>query len=212
MFDSAFHKAGEVGLPQFSGVRVMMLPIMIGDLQSVPNDLVNWSSTLSEMFGMCKHHGEVGYLTIDEKTVAPASTHRRSGRHVDGVYQGRCGGWGGGGGGWGSVGNGMLTVSSHAGCRAWNQSFDGFPGWEGECDHLAVQCRDDSETIFAPGTVYWLDGLCVHESLPMTVETKRQFVRLSLPSNAPWFDGYTANPKGVLPTGPILPRRQFMNA
>ncbi len=59
--------------------------------------------------------------------------------------------------------------------------------------------------------VYWMHGLCVHESVPQYKTVPRQFVRLSLPSRAPWFEGYTENPYGVMPTGPILPRREFMN-
>ncbi|CAG4900458.1 hypothetical protein [Paraburkholderia saeva] len=187
----------------------MMMPLIIGDLDSVPDRLEHWNAALHSLFDISTHHGQVGYLTIDEKHVLPKSTHRRAGLHVDGVFQGQSGGWGGGG--WGSVGNGMLTVSSHVGCRAWNQSFDGLPGNDGECDHLAAQCSPDTETLFKANTVYWVDGLCVHESIPMHSPTKRQFVRLSMPSNAPWFDGYTVNEKGIAPTGRILPRRQFMD-
>jgi hypothetical protein len=53
--------------------------------------------------------------------------------------------------------------------------------------------------------------MCVHESVPVATDTERTFVRLSMPSTAPWFEGYTVNPKGILPTGPILPRRTFMD-
>ncbi len=89
------------------------------------------------------HHGEIGYLTVDEREVRRGETHRRAGLHVDGVYNGSAGGWGGGapGGGWGVVGNGMLTVSSHAMCRVFNKDFVGWPGMEGECGHLAELFR-----------------------------------------------------------------------
>lgn len=139
----------------------------------------------------------------------PPTSRARHSPHVDGVFQGRTGAWGGGGS-WGSVGNGMLTVSSHPQCKAWKESLDGVPGREGECDHLVGQCRDKDSQVFQPGDVYWLDGLCMHESLPATEAIDRQFVRLSLPSNGPWFEGYTENPNGVRPTGEILPARAFM--
>lgn len=214
-FHSKFEHKGTVRrLPRFSGTRVMMMPIILGDLDSVPPSLAHYDTTLLKLFEYMdpRHYDKVGYLTIDEKLVRAGETHRRAGLHVDGVYDGKCGGWGGGGGGgggWGSVGNGMLTVSSHAGCRAWLQSFEGEIGKDGECDAIADQCKQ--ATIFEPNQVYWVDGLCVHESMPMRADVNRQFVRLSMPSTAPWFDGYTQNPFGIQPTGPILPRRPYMD-
>jgi hypothetical protein len=51
----------------------------------------------------------------------------------------------------------------------------------------------------------------VHEGLPMAVDTPRQFCRVSFPSDAPWYEGYTPNPLGIKPTGPIHPpRSEFM--
>ena len=208
-FVSKFKHLGKIELPEFKGTRIMMMPIILGDIESIPDFLGDWNKAIANLFEMANCKEGIAYLTIDEKRVEPAKTHRREGKHVDGVFQGSYGGWGGGGG-WGSVGNGMLTVASHPGCRAWAGEFIGRPGWEGECDHLADQC--DEGTLFGANEVYWLDGLCVHESVPMTRAVDRQFVRLSMPSDAPWFDGYTVNPLGVKPTGRILPRRPFMDS
>jgi hypothetical protein len=191
----------------------MMMPLVLGDMASVPDFLAHYRDVIKALFDLGGHAGKIGYLTIDEKRVEAGATHRRTGLHVDGIYQGRAGGWGGGGGGsWGSAGNGMLTVSSAAGCRAFSKEFTGWPGMEGECDHLADQCSDEAATVFGPGEVYWVDGLCVHESMAMAENTTRQFVRLSLPSDGPWFEGYTENPLGVKPSAEILPpRTRFMS-
>lgn len=191
----------------------MMMPLILGDLNSIPLTLQHWKETLGRMFEQCrKHFGSVGYITIDEKEVKAGKTHRRAGLHVDGVYNGSCGGWGGGddGGGWGAVGNGMFTVSSVAGCRAYNQTFEGKIGKDGECDQFVNQLDQSKSELFGANVLYWVDGLCVHESLPMPQDTKRQFVRLSMPSKAPWFEGYSVNPLGVQPTGAILPKRPYM--
>lgn len=208
-FESKFHRAGEVPLPAFSGTRVMMMPIILGDGESVPPELQHYAETLAALFEkmLADHAGKVGYLTIDEKRVAAGETHRRAGKHVDGVFNGSIGGWGGGGGGgWGSAGNGMLTVSNIAGCRLWAGEFVGEVDKDGGCvGEVAAP-----PIVLEGGVAYWLDGLCVHESMPMAKAVDRQFVRLSLPSCAPWFDGYSVNPLGVKPTGPILPRREFM--
>lgn len=182
----------------------MMMPVRLGSLGGVPE---HYAELCAELYGLMDqaHAGEVGYLTIDEQRLEAGKTLRRSGLHVDGYYHGRCGGWGGGGG-WGSVGNGMLTLSSTPHCRAYAGTFEGEPGWEGECDHIEV---GEGET-FAAGRVYWVDGACVHESLPVTERAERQFVRLSMPSNGPWFEGYTPSPVGVLPSAEILPQRSFL--
>ena len=210
-FESIFNHVGEIELPPFSGTRVMMMPLIIGDPNSIPETLSHYVKCLSGLFALSdsKHKGQVGYFTIDEKYVSKGSTHRRAGLHVDGIYNGSCGSWGGGGG-WGSVGNGMLTVSSIPGCKAYRQSFDGHLGMDGECDMIQHQCDENKSVIFGSNQVYWVDGLCVHESLPLQEDTKRQFVRLSMPSKAPWFEGYTENILGIKPSGPILAPRKFM--
>jgi hypothetical protein len=203
---------GPVGLPKFSGTRVMMLPVLIGDGNSLPGYLSKWDSAFDELSLLARPEvqGKVGYLTIDERVVEPGNTLRRSGLHVDGWWHGNPGAWGGGddgGGTWGR--NGMITVSTPAGCRAWSSGMIGEPEDEGECEHLRSQFSEESGVVLPAGMAYWFGPMCVHESLPMTQRTERQFVRLSMPSKGPWFDGYTENLM-VQPTGPILPRREFM--
>jgi hypothetical protein len=213
-FDSRCEYIADIGLPEFTGIRIMMMPLVIGELSSVPDYLSVWKEVIHRLFlcdffrfGTAEHLGKVGYLTIDEKEVGPGKTHRRAGLHVDG---GAGRGWGGGS--WGSRATGMLTVSNAVGCQAWNQGFYGEPGWEGDCEALRPQLKRSARVILQPEKVYWLSGLCVHESMEQSAPVKRQFVRLSLPSTCPWYEGYTENPLGVKPTGEILPRREFMNA
>lgn len=210
MIESRFQHMGSVELPEFTGTRVMMMPFVLGQ-DSLPESLAHWHLTIRRLcFFKPQYLDKVGYLTIEEKVVPASRTHRRAGLHVDGVYRNGPGAWGGGG--WGSVETGMLTVSNQVGCRAWNQLFTGWAGDEGDCEHLREQALPERARTFQPGEAFWLGGLCVHESLPQAQDTPRQFVRVSLPSTAPWFDGYTVNPLGILPTGPILPRREFMHA
>lgn len=205
-FESRFAHLGAVDIPSNTDTRIMMMPLVLGDMTSVPDTLSPWRDTIRSLFDMSPCRDGIAYLTIDCKRVSEGMTHRRSGLHVDGIYRDGVGGWGGG---WGAVGTGMLTVSDVPGCCAYRQMFYGWPGDEGDCSHLADQARNG--TTFEPGLVYWVDGLCVHESLPMPKDTHRSFVRLSMPSDAPWFEGYTENPLGVAPAGKILPRRKFMS-
>jgi len=205
MFTSTFKKIGDVVLPPYTETRVMMLPFIIGDQDSLPSFVAQYRDPMLHMTADSEHVGRVGYLTVDEKMVEAGKSHRRSGLHVDG---GPLRGWGGGGG-WSSKATGAITVSSHIGCRAWEQEFDGQPQDEGDCEHLRPQLQSVG-TIFEPNGVYWFDGMCVHESIIQTIPVCRQFVRISLPSTCPWYEGYTDNPLGIKPTGPILPRRKYM--
>ncbi|MFM9889857.1 MAG: hypothetical protein ACKVOE_04315 [Rickettsiales bacterium] len=84
-FFSNYEKKDSVQFPKFSGTQVLMMPIIIGDLSSVPDSLSHYKPLLSELFKMQKHHGEVGYLTIDEKKVLKGKSQRRKGMHIDGM-------------------------------------------------------------------------------------------------------------------------------
>jgi len=143
-----------------------------------------------------RHIGQVGYLTIDEKRLKVGDTLRRAGPHVDGWYKGGCGAWGSGpgrpGGSWGSAGNGMLVASNTDHCRFYPGLVLSEIGDEGDINpyDLEKNYYVDSE----PGAVYWVDGLCVHESMPVLEDVDRQFIRLSMPSSGPWFEGYTKKP------------------
>jgi hypothetical protein len=211
MMLSEIRRVGALRFPVFSGIRIMMMPFRIEDpIGTVPDALEMWRPAVYELCRMSPAKRGVGYLTIDEAFVPTGRTHRRPGLHVDGIGpDGKCGGWGGGGGGWGA--RGMLVAASHVGCRGWSQMFHGHAGPNGDSEHLRWECDPASEIIMQAGEVYWCGPTAVHESLPMKVDVRRQFVRLSMPSDAPWYDGYTRNPLGVEPTGPIHPARsEFM--
>ena len=184
-----------------------MLPFRLDNIATLPDYLFEWFPTVKKMVAVSPCKSGVGYLTVDQKFVKAGETPRRSGLHVDGVYLDGPGVWGGGP--WGSIKDGMITISDKVGCRAWRGTFEGWPDSEGGCAHFAHLLGEP--TIFEAGQMYWVGGLCIHESLPQPVDTFRTFVRLSMPSDAPWFEGYTVNPR-VSPTGPIYSRRKFMDA
>jgi hypothetical protein len=212
-FVSLVEHVGSMPLPPFTGVRAMMLPFRLEDpFGTIPKSLVgpDWQLAAAVLCEMAPAKRGVGYLTIDEAVVPKGETHRRPGLHVDGVdEEGRIGGWGGGGGYAGQ--DGMLLVSSAVGCRAWDREFRGDPGPDGDCDHLWAECISVDPIVMQPNQVYLCGPLTVHEAIPMPCKTRRSFCRLSMPSSAPWYDGYTRNPLGVEPTGPIRPRRPGMD-
>ena len=207
-FISTIENRGRVTLPSFRGIRVMMMPFHIHDPErSLPPDFADWFPVLRRM-GKGAPRG-VGYLTLDEALVRAGETHRRPGLHVDGVGpDGEAGGWGAGGG-YGA--SGMTMVSSHVGCVAWSQVFAGRPAPDGDCSHLEPELNPAAATVLQPSEIYWCGPMTVHKALPLTADTARQFCRVSYPSEAPWYEGYTPNPLGIKPTGPIhAPRVAYM--
>lgn len=209
MFFSAVADHGAVSLPDFSGVRIMMMPFDMSVLTSIPYPV--YRPLLDRMLDVCGVRNGIGYLTIDEAVVDGGQTHRRPGLHVDGVGpSGEAGGWGGPPpGGWGA--GGMLVCASVLGSRAWHQEFEGAPRSNGDCEHLRPQLQDSAVVELSAGRLWGLQPNTVHESLVHTSTTRRTFVRLSLPSDAPWYENYTPNPWGIKPTGPIHPPRAEMN-
>jgi hypothetical protein len=210
-FESSIKLSGEITFPEFSGIRILQMPFILGDIESIPDFLFHWKNTFLQLFDISHIKNGIAYITIDEKIVKKDETHRRKGLHVDGVFEGHaeCTF---GGGTFGTIKDGMYLASSEIGCRAWNQSFNGWAGYEGECDHLLDQCKPENEVILNKNKIYWLGGLCVHESIPMKKDTKRTLIRMTLPNDNPCFDGFTLNPKGIKHEGKMLPRRsKFMD-
>lgn len=217
-FRSSVRKLGTVIIPPATDLRVLMMPFHIADPRgSLPESVGLWRNTIADMIAMTAHRDGTAYLTIDEQWIPKGRTHRRPGFHVDGLGpEGAAGSWGGG---WSGDSQdvddnpkelhrlpyvGMLLAASAIGCRAWTQEFHGWPLPNGDCNHLADQCRADAETIMQAGGMYGLSGLTVHEAIPMAERTHRQFIRISMPSAAPWNDSNTPNPLGIQPEGPII--------
>lgn len=233
--ESIFFHVAEVPFPNFSGLRILHMPIILGEEDSIPKDLHGYLPLLEIAASKFPQHaGDVVYFTIDEKKLKTGQTHRRPGLHVDGWHKvkvgehyigGGGGSWGGGGGSWGGAsysvgsykktldneGTGLLTAANKIGCRAWMKTYSGEPEAEGDCEHMRSLFPKSKGVLLQPNQLYWLNPLCVHESIPVTEDMDRQFVRISLPSNSDWYEGCTPNPLGVLPTGSVKPRRtRFM--
>ena len=209
-FESEFQDVGSICFPVFSGLRIMMMPVRLETpASSLPDSMSMWRRALVGLVSLGVAREGVGYLTIDESFVDAGTTHRRPGLHVDGVGpDGRAAGWGGGGK---YAANGMLVASDVVGCVGYRGAFRGVPAANGDCSHLREQATATGGERMLTNRVYSCGALCVHESLPMPAGTRRTFVRLSMPSDCPWYEGYTRNPTGVEPTGPVHSRRsEFM--
>ena len=210
-FDSVVQDVGCVALPRPTGLRLLMMPMLLEDVfGSLPVALHahHWVPVVAALVQLAPCHRGVGYLTLDERLVRNGQHHRRPGLHVDGWpdegHAGPGGAWGGGGG-WGG-GQGMVVVASHLGSVAYRQTFSGQPQRFGDCEHLRPQITVGPLPLQA-GHVYHLGSLAVHETIPAGGDQFRQFVRLSMPSRAAWPRNCTPNPLGIQPTGPIIDAR-----
>jgi len=88
-FFSRFHTVAKVAFPEHSNTRIMMMPIKIGNMASIPPSLQHYGSLLKDVFAKVPEEflNRTGYLTIDEARVKKGSPHRRPDLHVDGVYR-----------------------------------------------------------------------------------------------------------------------------
>ena len=203
-FGSKLSTLGPVEFPAFTGSRVMHMPFLTREPAATTPNLPQYAAMLTQLCADLPTG--VGYVTVDEAELRAGEHHRRPGLHVDGVDElGRLGPWGGGGG-YGA--RGLVCASTHVGCRAWDQAFWGSAGKDGDCEHLRPQCG--KAIYLQPNVAYAMGGLTVHESVPVQGDCRRQFIRVSLPSESAWYEGYTESPVGVKPPGETRPRRPGM--
>ena len=189
-----------VNFPTSSGLKVNMMPIVMGDYTKLPKSLHGYIPLIEA----CSFEkGSVVYLTVDESKVIPDTTQRRGGVHTEGFNpSGRDrSSWGGGT--WGGS-KGLYMASTDGACRIWehttydvnehgavNEDLAGVPSF---------QCE--------PSVLYWMTDATPHEALPS--KGPRQFFRLVSEDVSVWFDRHnTENPLGVQPGARRISENKF---
>ena len=185
----------KIKFPKFSGVRCLMMPYIQGVVDSVPAIYHAYSDIISNIV---VRRGDIGFLTIDESTARSGRPHRgdraKFGRalHTEGgiVHDAVRGcdvvAWGGGGTiRWGG-GEGvrlepdveiLLANNIDGTCAIWdtehyNTSADGDIG-----DAAGLYPYDDAVMMKA-GDVHKIGVFTPHESLPVSTDVRRQFLRI----------------------------------
>eukprot|EP00051_Salpingoeca_urceolata_P015508 m.201473 g.201473 ORF g.201473 m.201473 type:complete len:286 (+) comp18420_c0_seq1:12-869(+) len=235
----SFLQLDAVHFPEPTGINVNMMPIVMGDATTVPEDLHGYLS----MINQCGFNsGDKVYLSIMETTVTPGTTQRRPGVHTDGTTishwgVGWClmrdGGWAGNGYGW--EGQIMLPREPDSPYNSWRDpenaiqvEFDGTEGiymasTDGRCrmwdmldlrgDFLGAVPRPKGDgTVCKPNTMYWMTDRTPHESLDAEGKEPytRQWFRLVGSRVDRWFSKHsTANPLGIEPDCDIEDRDKF---
>lgn len=177
---------GAITFPAFSALRCLMMPYIQGDPRSVPHEYLAYSDVIGSVF---LRKGDIGYLTIDESIARKGSPHRgarakwgralhtEAGRHPDKVYL-----WGGG---WGSSHRVtldadveiLLANNTDDSCALWdatheNTSLDGDIGYE------ASRYPYSDAAMMKAGEVHKIGIFTPHESLPVSRNIERQFLRI----------------------------------
>jgi len=229
-------KIAEVSFPAPAGRYCNMMPIRLPKIRDYifqREETLDWMRSIPEEFKpyipliqacplTAEDEGQIGYLTVDERTVTTNESQRRGGLHAESpgllrVAPGGGGSWGAppnpgaltffwGGGHYSSDGERCVyeggvymasTVTSS--CRVWNaQVAAAAMGELGDLEHVRV--------LLGPGTclkkneLVWMTDTTPHESLPLAAGTPRQYFRLVTSNVTAWYaDHSTPNPLGVVP-------------
>lgn len=181
-------KITNIHFPEFTGIRCLMMPYIQGDPSSVPSEYKNYSDIISNVF---VKKGDIGFLTIDESTAKGGNPHRgarakhgralhtEAGRHPDEVYA-----WGNGGG-WGSSHRVtldrdvkvLLANSIDDTCALWNVEHEN-TSIDGDIGNYSDQYPYSDALFMKSGEVHEIGILTPHESIPVLVDTPRQFLRI----------------------------------
>jgi len=175
--------------PEFSGTRCLMMPFIQGDPESVPSQYQKYSDILSSLF---LKKGDIGYLTIDECNVEQGSPQRASrakyaralhteaGKDPNKTYH-----WGGNGGGWGKRHRVTLDADVEIllannldnTCALWDAEHQD-TSIDGDIGNFAEFYPYSSATMMQAGEVFKIGILTPHESLPVSCNIDRQFLRI----------------------------------
>ncbi|KAJ8600525.1 hypothetical protein CTAYLR_009217 [Chrysophaeum taylorii] len=208
-----------VAFPEPTGIYCNMLPIVIGDIDSIPENMRHYACILAACPVSRSEWDEIGYLTIDERDVEEGTTQRRPGLHAEatpnllpanfepaddtwptlawgaGYYVEDCERLG-------HFEGGLFFASNVArSTRVWNCRANGKAprGPLGGIDHLRPALGPGVD--LDEGDLVWITDQTPHEARPVDVPGgKRQFFRLVTSKIDAWYaDHSTPNPLGIVP-------------
>lgn len=221
----AFAKCGIIKFPKDDEKErnVNMMPFVIGDVESLPDDLRPYHSLIEACPYDDEEMGKVGYLTVHESRVSANEAQRRTGLHVEtpGTIAHRDGDdgcrfspaiehyWGRGRlMGVDRFVGGIYAASDVGGTSrlydALVASVRGVDG-HGGCESLREYLGPG--TMLRANELVWMTDRTPHEALPQPEAGRRRFFRFVTSRVSHWFaDHSTPNPKVPLPNDVIVVR------
>lgn len=176
-------KKQSIEFPKFSGIRCLMMPFIQGDVGSVPEEYHSYKDIIEGTF---IKKGDVGYLTIDESPVVAGSPHRgaraKFGRalHTEAGKRDPIFKWAWGNGDFVTLDRDVRVVLANnldKSCALWNSEHEN-TSLDGDIGDFAHQYPYDEAVFMDSGEVYEIGILHPHESLPVSQDFNRQFLRI----------------------------------
>lgn len=194
-----FKESGLANFPKFSGAMINMMPVIVGDIDSLPSELQAYDSLIN-MTGLKK--GSLAYLTIRESLISSDMPQSRGGIHVEAPLN--CS-WGGGAWGGISADKGVYMASTDGACNVWDEFIEERDA-HGGCSPKTIGLK------MKPSTLYWMTDRTPHQALSSEIGTKRQFFRLVSDEISVWYSQHnTKNPTGVVPNCEIVDFNKFLH-
>lgn len=192
-----YKEVGPVAFPEFHGIMINMMPVIVGDADSLPGDIVEYLPLINDTD---LEQGSLAYLTVRESIIIGARKQSRGGIHVEAP---RLNAWGGGAWGGMSSDKGVYMASTDGACEVWDELAHD-RDYQGAC---AVTTRPEK---MKASTLYWITDKTPHAALPSTEGTVRQFFRLVSDEVSVWYSQHnTKNPRGILPSCEIVDYNKF---
>lgn len=193
-----------IEFPAYSGIRCLMMPYIQGDETSVPDSYLPYRDIIKSIF---IKKGDIGFLTIDESPVVAGNPHRgarakygralhtEAGRKPGVIYQ-----WGGGG--WGNHHAVILDrdvkvlVASNIddSCAVWDVEHED-TSLDGDIGYETAKYPYEAARFLKAGEVAEIGILTPHESIPVSKDCNRQFLRIVSSGVHGREDYFTTNPK-----------------
>ena len=178
------------------------LPIISGEFAMVPFDTKTLSGLSDEFKCIAREMlnnitvSGTAYFTAHGRKLKKGQTLRRGGPHTDGNYEPHHMDFGGGNG-W-KVGEngpaittdvhkrqyvkptgGIVMASNYEACLGWQGAYNELPRVGGDCSHIDL----GNSFELKRNTIYYGNNHFIHESLPMTDDIHRVFVRITMPED-----------------------------
>lgn len=192
-----YKEIGHVAFPSFQGTMVNMMPVIVGDIDSLPEEL----RCYFDMINATKlKQGSLAYLTVRESVIRDTLLQSRGGIHVEAP---KMNAWGGGAWGGLSFDKGVYMASTDGACEVWDElALDR--------DHQGACAVRSEPSKMKASTLYWITDKTPHAALPSEQGSKRQFFRVVSDEVSLWYSQHnTRNPRGILPNCEIVDYNKF---
>lgn len=214
----AFSPCGMVEFPEPTGININMMPFVMGDRSSLPQELWPYFDMILSKCPVDESEmGQVMYLSVQESFVKASDTQRRAGLHVEApaasfrhtnsgtfVAGEEAFRWGSGSAKSPDELHGGLYLASNVSntTAVWDALVNdvklGGVDFHGGMEHLRPFIGKGKK--LPAGLLVWMTDRTPHEALPQEQDGYRQFIRLVTADISVWFAAHsTPNPKVPVP-------------